>query len=767
MDLVVDEEVLLDWNLSLGAGSILHPDYKVGGWFWKGIASSKLFKMNVPLKNFSEEEISHLLYSEKIYTNGASGDFIPSFEGVVTGIKRRRLQRDWQPIETIGDAISSDFKDSEGSQKSNRDKEASFFKFIECGVCGGSRLNERALSVKFCGANIAELNRMELSDLYRFLKSNVDSMTSVALTVVNRLLERLELLVEIGVGYLSLSRSVGSLSGGESQRVKMARQLGCDLVGMMYIMDEPTVGLHPRDMQKLLDLLRYLRDRGNSVLVVEHEPVIILGADYVFDLGPHAGAGGGQVIFNGTVPELLASINGTNKFLSPTALHLAPKPRIQVPIRREVKTFIQIKGGNLNNLKNMNVKIPLDCFLCVTGVAGAGKSSLIRGLFTKQCPTAVVIDQSPVGRSSRSNPATYTGAFDWIRKVFAAACQQSASIFSFNSEGACKECKGLGRKSVEMHFLESVRVLCSVCKGKRFLDSVLQYRFQDKNITQVLDMTIDEAFSFFSESKQITKRLEILRRVGLGYLKLGQSVSTLSGGEAQRLKLASELHKKGFVYILDEPSTGLHMADVQKLIDIIQALVDGGNTVIVIEHNLDIVTQADWIIDLGPEGGSQGGKVVSEGPPEEVALHPTSHTGKFLKELIDMAHYQSRPVQLLEEKRFLPDDSDFEDSDSSDLPETELDSEEESTSDNSMPSLNDDPSEDEQKPIKPPASRKPRVKPIASPRASTKRSSPRKKNVPTPVKNALKRKRRAVSKASPITETPRSARLRARKSAST
>lgn len=608
--LVVDEDELVDWNVSLNKGAIQHPDYKVGGWYWRGIVDSEWFDMDVPLNQFSEELVDKLFYASKVTKKVKA-----TFEGIVTGLKRRRLMR-------------------EGNSSK---KDGKFFKFVECFACKGCRLNSKALEVKVLGMNIAQLSAMELTDLLQFMQNKYFA-NGILKSVVEKLKARLQVLCEIGVGYLTLSREVATLSGGECQRVKMAKQLSCDLVSMCYVLDEPTVGLHPRDTHKLINVLKELRDRGNSVLVVEHEPTVILGADYIFDLGPHAGTRGGNIVFEGTVEEILETAARDNAGL--TAQYLVPRKRV-VPKHRKIPTeFIQVRGASVHNLKNISVQVPIGVFVCVTGVAGSGKSTLIRKVFAPQCPRAVIIDQSPVGRSSRSNPATYTGAFDFIRKEFERESGTCASLFSFNSTGACQKCKGLGNVSLEMHFLETVRVTCDECDGLRFSSDVLEVVYHGFNIAEVLDMTIEEVHEFYkniqsnSNIAQISKRLQVLEDVGLGYLKLGQSVSTLSGGEAQRLKLASELHKSDSVVIMDEPTTGLHMSDIGRLIGIIQRLVDSGNTVIVIEHNLDVALASDWMIDLGPEGGSKGGRVMGEGTPEEISKVEGSFTGAYLKDLL-------------------------------------------------------------------------------------------------------------------------------------
>ena len=462
---------------------------------------------------------------------------------------------------------------------------------------------------------------MQLTDLERFLAS---IKGPVAKPLIDKMRELLNDLIGIGVGYLSLNRPIGTLSGGEAQRVKMGKQLGSDLIELMYVLDEPSIGLHPKDISKLINVLKKLRDQGNSVLVVEHDPAIIQAADYIIDIGLGAGTQGGKIIFQGTPKELMA---GTKSI---TSQFLKKKRTTYKKDYRQSTEFISIKNASLHNLKNISVDIPVGVFTCITGVAGAGKSTLINDIFTKEHPEAVIIDQSAVGRSVRSNPATYVGTFDLIRKIFAKNTSKSAGLFSFNSKGACPRCKGLGFQKIEMHFLGYVHIDCDVCEGKRYSQDVLELKYNNKNIADVLEMTIDNAFDFFNDS-EIKKRLSILKQVGLGYLTLGQSVDTLSGGEAQRIKITRELNKKGNIYIFDEPTTGLHMADIENLLGVLNRLVDAGNTVIVIEHNLDIISNADWIIDLGPEGGDNGGKIVGQGTPNQIAKIKKSYTGQYLK----------------------------------------------------------------------------------------------------------------------------------------
>jgi excinuclease UvrABC ATPase subunit len=476
--------------------------------------------------------------------------------------------------------------------------------------------------VKIKGIDIAALCHIELTDVVEFL---ADIQDDISIPVLRKAQFVLQQLIEIGVGYLSLERPVSTLSGGESQRVKMARQLDCNLVDLLYVLDEPSIGLHPRDTEKLLSILFRLRDKGNSVFVVEHDPEIIRAAEWIIDMGPLAGKQGGTVVYSGEP----AGLNKTNSI---TARYLFRSEKT-VYNRKPFSDFYEIKNAITHNLKNVSVRIPKGVLTCITGVAGSGKSSLIHECFARQHPEAILIDQSPIGKSSRANPATYTGVFDLIRKEFASATGADASLFSFNSKGACPKCNGLGTLSFELHFLDAVKTVCDECEGRRYNSEVLDLKYQDKNIAGVLDMTINQSLEFFKSSR-ILKHLEVLQEVGLGYLKIGQSLSTLSGGESQRLKIASELHKESNIYIMDEPTTGLHMSDIDNFHRIVRSLVDKNNTVIIIEHNLDIIRFADWVIDLGPDGGKKGGEVIFEGMPEDLIKCDRSFTGKYLKSFL-------------------------------------------------------------------------------------------------------------------------------------
>lgn len=600
-ELDVNLDAILDWDKTLNQGAVTHPEFKVGGWFMKNIIFSGLLDPDKPVKDFSEKELDILLHKDKkIVVESTAKQFHNiHFEGIIRNLKRRHLNRE-----------------------ESRQMYQQYFDFIPCTKCNGDRLNNQILKCKIKGKNIADLTKMELPELNSWLKK---IKGPIAEPIVRKATQSLEILIDIGVGYLSLDRQTNTLSGGEAQRVKMARQMGCNLVDLIYVLDEPSIGLHPRDINNLIELLKRLRDKDNTVLVVEHDPEVMQAADYLIDIGPGAGTRGGKVVFKGTLKELKKSDTKTAQYLSKNK-----KNKYQ---RKKGKGAIKIKNASVHNLKNVSVDIPKGVFTCVTGVAGSGKSSLLNDWLAKKETKAVVIDQTSAGRSSRSNVATYTEIFSPVRKLFSKSTGKPAELFSFNSKGACEKCKGSGKLKVEMFFLDTVDVACDQCKGKRYKEEVLELKFQNKSIAELLALTVQEALSFFKE-KDILKRLKILEDVGLDYLQLGQSLSTLSGGEAQRIKLASELHKKGNIYIMDEPTTGLHMADIERLVKIIKRLVEQDNSVIVIEHNLDVIKQADYIIDLGPEGGSAGGEVIAQGTPEEIIKTKKAHTARYLKNVL-------------------------------------------------------------------------------------------------------------------------------------
>lgn len=603
----IDLDLFLDKEKSVREGAITHPHYKRGGFLWKELISLNVIDADKPLKSFTEEELALFLYSEPFAVKGAREKlaYNRNFEGVA-----RKLER----------AVTMRADDETAEEDKNA--YTRYFKYQTCEQCHGTRINERARSIKINGMTIADLCSLELSDLYIFLQEINDDISKPVLRKAQLLLRQL---IEIGVGYLTLDRTVSTLSGGESQRVKMSKQMDCNLVDMLYVLDEPTIGLHPRDTENLMNILFRLKEKGNSVFVVEHDPDIIRAAEWIVDMGPEAGKNGGEVVFNGE-PEGLAEV----KSLTGEYLMKRDKPVFR---RKTAMSFFEIRNATANNLKNISVKIPKGVLTCVTGVAGSGKSSLIHECFATQHPEAVVIDQSPIGKSSRANAVTFIGAFDLIRKEFAAATNSEASLFSFNSKGACPKCNGQGVLTYEMHFLDSVKTICDECEGRRYHSDVLELKHLGKNIAEVLDMTVNQASEFFKTPK-IKKHLHLLQEVGLGYLKLGQSLSTLSGGETQRLKIATELKKEGSIYIMDEPTTGLHMSDIDNFYNIVKALVNNDNTVIIIEHNLDIIRYADWIIDLGPEGGKKGGELIFQGVPEDIVCCEQSLTGRYLKTVI-------------------------------------------------------------------------------------------------------------------------------------
>jgi excinuclease UvrABC ATPase subunit len=625
--LTLNEDALIDWDLSLDEGAIRHPRYQKGHWSLDSVLASGFFDPDKPLKKYTREELDLLFYSDRRALKNKTKErpFNTSFTGVATMLRKH---------------VSLDGSDEEADEDQDRtegaDNASAYFEMCECPACHGARLNAEARSVKVGGKTIRELCAMELTDLDAFLRTLPASMdkigASVADSIVSRIRSRLARMIEIGIGYLSIDRPTATLSGGESQRVKMSRQLDCDLTGIVYILDEPSVGLHPSDVRNLISIMRRLRDKGNTVLVIEHDSEVIRNADYVIDVGPSGGSGGGRIVFEGDVASLVRSGTLTGECL-------ARKGEV-VPRRRTPKEYFELSHVRTNNLKDVSARIPKGVLTCVTGVAGSGKSSLINGAFRARYPGSVVIDQSALTRSRRSTPASYTKVLDLIRKEFAKATGADPGMFSFNSTGACPECNGLGVIEVEMHFLESVSVPCERCKGRRFRDEALELRMNGLNIAEVLESTIDDAIAFF-DHPEIKRRLRILSDTGLGYLTLGQNLSSLSGGEAQRVKLGSELRKTGNVYIMDEPTTGLHIADIERLSRLIERLVDAGNSVIVIEHNLEIIAEADWVIDLGPCGGSRGGRIVAEGTPEMICACESSLTGKFLREYLGAASPKS------------------------------------------------------------------------------------------------------------------------------
>ncbi len=602
--ITVSTDLLLNKEKTIREGAITHPDFKVGGWNWRELTAIDLFNVDIPLKEFTFEELEKLLFTDNlpVVRRHGTGTYSKNFEGIVRKLERLYVGKGEDELPEV-----------------RKDAYSRYFEYSDCTDCQGIRINAKARAVKVNGTTIPELVTMELTDLDAWLGG---VKIEIAGPMVTKMRQVLGHLIDTGVGYLSLNRSVSTLSGGESQRVKMARQLDCDLVDMMYILDEPSIGLHPKDNAMLIAMLRKLRDKGNSVLVVEHDPDIIRSADWLIDIGPEAGKNGGHVLFCGIYNDLLGSGTLTGRYLS-------EKTMVPEYVRKKPVEFFEIRDARVHNLRNLDISIPKGIFTCITGVAGSGKSSLVHEVLAKQHPEAIVIDQTSIGKSSRSNPATYIGIFDLMRKEIARATDSDASLFSFNSRGACPKCKGMGYLSIEMSFMDDVKMTCDECNGQRYRDEVLQLKYNQKNIFEILCLTIREASEFF-EDPEIRHRLTVLSDVGLNYLEIGQSLSSLSGGECQRIKLASELHKKGKIYIMDEPTTGLHMADTEKLLGIIRKLVKQNNTVIVIEHNLDVIRQADWIIDLGPGGGRNGGQLLAAGTPEEVAADERSVTGRYL-----------------------------------------------------------------------------------------------------------------------------------------
>ena len=584
--------------------------------------------------------------SVKVHYKGMRGEGVydVAFEGLI-----RNMERKYR--ETGSEIIRQEYEN--------------FMMITPCGECGGKRLKRESLAVTVSEKNIAEITEMSIVELLDFMNHLTlsEHQQRIGQQILKEIRSRLGFLVNVGLDYLMLARSTGTLSGGEAQRIRLATQIGSGLVGVAYILDEPSIGLHQKDNDKLLSALKELRDLGNSLIVVEHDEDTMLQSDYVVDIGPGAGEHGGEVVAKGTPKEFIRSRK------SITAAYLSGKKRIPVPTqRREPTGHLTILGAQENNLKNIDVDIPLGVFTCVTGVSGSGKSSIVNEILYKrlardlnhsrtsrpgkhrdilgidQLDKVIDIDQSPIGRTPRSNPATYTGVFDIIRDLFASTVDAKErgykkGRFSFNVKGGrCEACAGDGIIKIEMHFLADVYVPCEVCQGKRYNRETLEVKYKGKNIYDVLNMTVEEALEFFENVPSIRRKIETLNDVGLSYVRLGQPSTTLSGGEAQRVKLATELSRRSTgktIYILDEPTTGLHFADVHKLIDILQRLTDGGNTVVVIEHNLDVIKTADHIIDIGPDGGDRGGTVIAQGTPEEVAQSPISYTGKYIKKYLE------------------------------------------------------------------------------------------------------------------------------------
>ena len=596
----MDMSAVVDESRSLNDGALLPKDFAVSSWWWEIYANSGLFDMDKSVRDFTEEErhnLFHLSDGRKIKV----GKIGLTYEGVVSKLKSGLGSKD---PETLQPHVLREYE--------------RIFTRALCPACNGARLNAHALGSKVNGRNIAELSAMQVSELAEFVRKIEAKQVG---PMLEALALRLENLVTIGLGYLSLDRESSTLSGGESQRVKMVRHLGSSLTDLTYVFDEPSVGLHPHDVGRLAGLMQQLRDKGNTVLIVEHKPDMIAIADHVVDMGPLAGSKGGEVVYEGTFAGLLKSETLTGKHIKK---HQPIKGKVRKP-----NGELRIEHARLNNLKDVSVSIPRGVLTAVSGVAGSGKSSLIQGCLPKAYPDTIIIDQNLARGSRRSNTATYTGILDAVRKAFAKANGVDAALFSANSKGACPDCNGLGVIYTDLAHLDPMITTCETCEGKRFAAEVLAHELRGKSISDVYEMSISDAVDFFTGAA-IAKILRGLDDVGLGYLTLGQPLSTLSGGERQRLKLAAELGKEGNIYVLDEPTTGLHMNDVDTLIGLFERLVDAGSSVIVIEHNLDVISRADWVIDLGPGAGQDGGTIQFEGVPADLAKAQNSLTGQHL-----------------------------------------------------------------------------------------------------------------------------------------
>ena len=663
----IDPDLIVpDWGKSLNENpfnvmgwSSLEPGTQAG-MFFQALSEKYGFSMDTPLNQLPKEALDVILYGSKgeplsiHYTrpNGDSHTFSAPFEGVIPTTERRAAETQSDSTKAYYDGLMSQ---------------------TPCPACGGKRLRPEILAVTVGGKSIAEASDLSVLDAQAFFSAltfgEKDGM--IAAPILKEIISRLRFLIDVGLGYLMLSRAAGTLSGGEAQRIRLATQIGSSLVGVLYILDEPSIGLHQRDNARLIETLKHLRDIGNTLIVVEHDEDTMLAADQIVDIGPGAGEHGGRLIAQGTAQEIMACPD------SITGAYLSGRRSIPVPLHRKVPAgWLTVRGARANNLKNIDVKIPLGVMAVVTGVSGSGKSSLVNEIVYKtlqrdlnrahtrpgacdgvegmeQLDKVIAIDQSPIGRTPRSNPATYTGLFDMIRKVFAATPEAKArgykeNRFSFNVRGGrCEACSGDGILRIEMHFLADIYVPCEVCKGKRYNRETLEVLYKGKSIADVLDMTVEEALAFFSAYPRITRKLQTLYDVGLGYIRLGQSSTTLSGGEAQRVKLATELSRTSTgrtFYVLDEPTTGLHIADCERLVRVLRQLAHGGNSVLIIEHNLDVIKACDYVIDLGPEGGSGGGTLVCEGTPEEICQCETSYTGQYLAPVLQ----KSRRVETEE-----------------------------------------------------------------------------------------------------------------------
>ncbi|AWI04843.1 ATP-binding cassette domain-containing protein [Clostridium drakei] len=599
----IDMEAMLDKSKTWMEGCVKDSLYAPGSWYWKQYKESGIFDMEKPLSEYSKEEYNLLIYGSR---DGKSEQEYPKIEGLYNHYTRLYLKRD-----------------TSNMSKHTKKKSENLIKEELCPACMGKRLNEEVLNCKIKGYSIADMCEMEFVELLRVLKTVDDKRT---ITIVQSICDGLKRMIDIGLPYLHLNRESSTLSGGEAQRVKLVRYMGSSLTGMTYIFDEPSTGLHPRDVNRMNQLLIKLRDKGNTVLVVEHDKDVISIADEIIDVGPCAGKEGGNIVFQGSYKELLKADTLTSKAM-----------KINVPLKekvRKVQGYFFIENAKLYNLKNINVNIPKNVMTVVTGVAGSGKSTLISKVFAETYEENVVkVDQGPITATNRSTPATFLGFFDEIRKLFASENGVDEGLFSFNSKGACLVCKGKGVIVTELVFMDPVITECEACNGSRYSEEALSYRYKGKNIVEVLSMTVEEALIFF-EDKKIRKTLQAMKEVGLSYMTLGQPLQTLSGGERQRMKLAKYINNKGNIYILDEPTTGLHISDINKLLKLFQKMVDRGNTVIIIEHNLEVMKQADWIIDIGPDGGKNGGQVVFEGTPKEMLEKSNTITAKCLRKEI-------------------------------------------------------------------------------------------------------------------------------------